>query len=83
VEVIRHERPGIDAQRPRTTQVGEAAEEILAITVVRKIDARSIPRPITWCNTPGASSLGCLGMGVGYRLALDTSSLFRTNVPYY
>jgi len=39
-----------------------------------KIFRRSIPRIITWCSTPGASSRANLGMSISYLITFIMSS---------
>jgi len=34
---------------------------------LRNISLRSIPRPMTWCNTPGASNLANLGIPCNFQ----------------
>ena len=49
----------------------------------RNIRFLSIPRPITWCKTPGASNLANLGIASGYRTGTKHQGTFCTNVPSY
>jgi len=45
-----------------------------------KIGARSMPRPMTWRNVPGASNWGCLDLGQASPSLRRLSSCCRTSV---
>ena len=68
VKMSGHERPRIHSQSPSLTEPCQAVEEILLVRLVAEDLGLFNPRPMTWCNVPGASSLGCLGIPNHYPL---------------
>ncbi len=62
LKMVRHQTPGIDFIAPSWAWVDKRPIKSLRSISLRNISLRSIPRPMTWCNTPGASNLANLGI---------------------
>ena len=61
VKVIGKQCPSVNYQGPRSGQGAHTPHKVIPVLVARKIFRLSIPRAITWCRTPGASSLAKRG----------------------
>jgi len=81
MEMVGHERPGIDDQITVPAKGGQAINKVLPVCLVPEYLRPFDTSPHHMMQGTGASILACLGMELNYHSQNLPISIFFTNVP--